>query len=493
MQMPMVFSVLWLLQLFLLVESFAGANFARGEEQLEALLYTETQLIDGLRDYIERLELQLEEIRRETSAIEEIHSQVDSVEEYMGNPLNVFGILQRFESVWPGLEQKANATLEIGFGERLSDRELTLPSEEDYEESLNHLLHLQSVYELDSNSLSLGVVNGFKLGSSMSWGDCLEVARKSDFPVAKFWLESALEKLPSASENSTESQRERESGRVHILEATLNIEYRAGELSRALATAEELLLLLPMNQGIQKAKRKIEKAMAKNELPKGRGQKSKPKKQKSKSTEQLLIEEICRGATQQVSTGSRFNQCQLDGSSPWLLLQPSRLEPISSDPYIVLHHDVLTPKESGELLELIDEEDAKGVSYQSLKLSKLAQKKLGRISRLLGLETGDLDPWTGRRHGHEHITKLEDSSELQHVARLMLNLQAPGMGGAVVFPQLELGVNVPRGSLLHWRTRSAGGSSSEWDYRSGQAICPVLLGVQLCKLRRGWISLACRD
>ncbi|EDX15021.1 GD17013 [Drosophila simulans] len=61
-------------------------------------------------------------------------------------------------------------------------------------------------------------------------------------------------------------------------------------------------------------------------------------------------------------------------------------------------------------------------------------------------------------------------------------LNAPGMGGAVVFPQLELGVNVPRGSLLHWRTRSAGGSSSEWDYRSGQAICPVLLGVQLYDL-----------
>jgi len=56
------------------------------------------------------------------------------------------------------------------------------------------------------------------------------------------------------------------------------------------------------------------------------------------------------------------------------------------------------------------------------------------------------------------------------------------MGGAVVFPQLELGMNVPRGSLLHWHTRSAGGSSSDWDYRSGQAVCPVLLGVQLCKL-----------
>ncbi|EDV53060.2 prolyl 4-hydroxylase subunit alpha-1 [Drosophila erecta] len=479
MQMPLVFSVLWLLQLFLWPESVAGANSARGEEQLEALLATETQLIDGLRDYIDRLELQLEELRRETADIEEIHSQVDSVEEYMGNPLNVFGILKRFESVWPRLEQQANATQELGFAEGFSDRDLTLPSDEDYEESLNHLLHLQSVYELDSNSLSSGVVNGFKLGSSMSWGDCLEVARKSHFSVARFWLESALEKLPSAAENSTESQRERESGRVHILEAALNIEYRAGELNRALATAEELLLLLPMSQSIQKAKRKIEKALAKKELPKGNGQKSKPKKQKPKSTEQLLIEELCRGVTQQASSGSRYNYCQLDGSLPWLLLQPSRLEPMSSDPHIVLHHDVLTPKQSGELLELMDEQDAKGVSYQALKLAKLAQKKLARISAHLGPETGHLAAWTGRRHGHEHIPKLEDSSELQHAARVMLNLQAPGMGGAVVFPQLELAINVPRGSLLHWHTRFAAGSSSEWDYRSGQAICPVLLGVQL--------------
>lgn len=73
------------------------------------------------------------------------------------------------------------------------------------------------------------------------------------------------------------------------------------------------------------------------------------------------------------------------------------------------------------------------------------------------------------------------------------------MGGAVVFPQLELGVNVPRGALLLWRTRTAGGlglsstsgHGSEWDYRSRQAVCPVLLGVQLCEYRSG--ESACRD
>jgi len=162
----MAFSVLWLIQLFLLTETVVGADFARGEEQLEALLATETQLIDELRDYIERLEIQLDEIQRETSAIAEIHSQVDNVEQYMGNPLNVLGILKRFESVWPRLEQQANETLLISLEETSPDRDftLTLPSEEDYEESLNHLLHLQSVYELDPNSLSLGLVNGLKLG-----------------------------------------------------------------------------------------------------------------------------------------------------------------------------------------------------------------------------------------------------------------------------------------------------------------------------------------
>ncbi|KAH8247294.1 hypothetical protein KR038_001642, partial [Drosophila bunnanda] len=499
---------LWLLHL-LLLSAFAGANLARGEEQLEALLDTETHLIDELRDYIARLELQLEEIRKETAEIEEIHSQVsaDGVEEHMGNPLNVLTILKRFESVWPRLEKQANATVQLGPGEGLlSGRDLTLPTEEEYEESLSHLLHLQSVYELEPASLSLGVVNGLKLGSAMSWGDCLELARESDFSVARFWLETALDKLPGASENSTESQRERERGQVKILETKLNMEYRAGELSRALAAAEELILLLPKDQGYQKAKAKIEQSLADKELPKGKRRKSKrTKTQKTKSAEQLLIEELCRGAAHEATTGSRLHHCQLARNTPWTLLQPQKLEPLSLEPHIVLHHDVLTAKQTDQLLELMDEDEEKaGVSYQPMKLSKLGQKKMRTVYQRLGLSHEPWEspsPWQGRRHGHGHTSELEKDSQLGrgHAARGMLSLQAPGMGGAVVFPQLELGVNVPRGALLLWHTRTAGGlglgSASghgfEWDYRSRQAVCPVLLGAQLCKYRGE--ESACRD
>ncbi|XP_022211021.2 prolyl 4-hydroxylase subunit alpha-2 [Drosophila obscura] len=483
MQMPgAVVGLLWLVQVSLLW-SRVGCSF-NSEEQLEGLLATETFLIDELRDYIERLDQQLEEIRRETAAIAEIHSQVgDHVEEYMGNPLNVLTILKRFQTVWPRLEQQANATHNISVSDdRDQNMDLILPTEEDYEEALSNLLHLQSVYELEPASLSLGVVNGMKLGSAMSWSDCLEMAVKSDVGVAKFWLETALDKLPPAA-NATDHQSEWERGKVQILEATLSMEYRAGELSEALDTVEELLLLRPMNQNVQKAKAKIERALAKTstKLPSGRGQKTKTKN--PKSAEQRLIEELCRGATQKATTGGRFTHCQLERSTPWSILQPVRVELLSSDPHIALSHDVLTLKQSDQLVGMMDEEETrKGASHQPLKVSMLAQKKLRSIHHQLGHVSGEKDHWEGRRHGHEHTTKPEEPVRWQcHQTRVMLNLQAPGMGGAVVFPQLELGVNVPRGALLHWRTRtsSASASVSEMDYRSRQAVCPVLLGAQV--------------
>lgn len=66
----------------------------------------------------------------------------------------------------------------------------------------------------------------------MSWSDCLDVARKSDrngdYAVAKYWLETALEKLPAAGNATTSSVSEQQSGKVQILEASLVMDYRAG-------------------------------------------------------------------------------------------------------------------------------------------------------------------------------------------------------------------------------------------------------------------------
>lgn len=110
-------------------------------------------------------------------------------------------------------------------------------------------------------------------------------------------------------------------------------------------------------------------------------------------------------------------------------MQPARLEFLSSEPHIVLHHDVLTPKQADQLLELMDEEEEpsktnRGASYQPMKFSKLAQKKLRSVYQRLGLRH-EQSPWQGRRHGHGHATKLESNSEFGrgHAARGMLNVR----------------------------------------------------------------------
>lgn len=163
MQMPRAERMLRLLGLLLLI--WPGNASASREELFQELVASETSLIDTLRDYIDALHRQLELIKGETSQIEKIHAQVgQNVEEYMGNPLNVLTILKRFQSTWPLIEQLANDTHSLADNLPDLEMELDLPSEEDYEAALLNLLRLQSVYDLEPATLSLGIVNGLKLG-----------------------------------------------------------------------------------------------------------------------------------------------------------------------------------------------------------------------------------------------------------------------------------------------------------------------------------------
>ncbi|KAH8381547.1 hypothetical protein KR093_007815 [Drosophila rubida] len=486
--MPQAIRFLWLL---CLVAAASRVVCADSEEHLRELVATETSLIDALREYIAGLEQQLLTLKQATSAIDEIHQRVgNEAEQYIGNPLNVLAILKRFQSVWPKIEQQANATLKLAEHVPDYELELPLPSEEDYETALLNLLRLQSVYELEPATLSLGIVNGLKLGSAMSWSDCLEMARKSDrngdYAVAKYWVATALGKLPAAGNATNGSISEQDRGKVQILEASVNMDYRAGEFLSALATAKELLLLRPANQNVQKAKAKIERALSGAQQKQLPAHKSKAKL--SKSVEQLLIDELCRSATRQVTTGSRLLECRQDVVN----LRMLRLEQLSEDPHIMLYHDVLSFRQTNKLISLLDDKPQQqrskaASSFAPMELSRLGQKMLRGINYQLDDvgQPAELSLWQARRHSHEHVTAPEVASttaeHVQHVARAMLQLHESKLGGALAFPQLELSVNVPRGSLLYWRIRSINELQSRLDYRSRQLVCPVLLGTQLCK------------
>lgn len=162
MQIPRAERLLWLLGLLVIWTGIASAN---KEELFQELVASETSLIRTLRDYIDALDRQLQLIKEETAEIKRIHDEVgERVEEYMENPLNVLTILKRFQSNWPLIERLANETHSLADNLPDFETELDLPSEEEYEAALLNLLRLQSVYDLEPSSLSLGIVNGLKLG-----------------------------------------------------------------------------------------------------------------------------------------------------------------------------------------------------------------------------------------------------------------------------------------------------------------------------------------
>ncbi|XP_017461288.1 PREDICTED: prolyl 4-hydroxylase subunit alpha-2-like [Rhagoletis zephyria] len=62
------------------------------------------------------------------------------------------------------------------------------------------------------------------------------------------------------------------------------------------------------------------------------------------------------------------------------------------------------------------------------------------------------------------------------MANVLFNLQTPKLGGAIVFPQLEMGISLPANALLYWTQLD---EYYEYDYRSKQHVCPVIAGTQL--------------
>lgn len=86
--------------------------------------------------------------------------------------------------------------------------------------------------------------------SEMSWSDCFEVGRKSskngEYAMAKYWMETALEKLPAAPVAQSNAvgirNSESEKAKFRILEGILNTEYKIGKLTKMFKNAKVQLL-----------------------------------------------------------------------------------------------------------------------------------------------------------------------------------------------------------------------------------------------------------
>ena len=143
-------------------------------------------------------------------------------QKYVANPLNAFVLIKILSHDIELIQSSLSDTFEL-FGEVVSEVKL---SREDFEGAVDGFVRLQTVYELKSEDLARGVIEGVKVRNELTTLETFTLASeiaKVDRKIAAEFFEIALEKSG-------------ESFKIEILEKMLENYREMGKFSRALET-----------------------------------------------------------------------------------------------------------------------------------------------------------------------------------------------------------------------------------------------------------------
>jgi len=174
---------------------------------LEKVLHAEHDVAEDLKVYIESEQRRIDALRRISKNFEE-HSEtaLHDPEKHLSNPVNAFLVVKRFTADWDRVMDRYvrdNATNE--FLERLSSKMSYFPSYEDLAGAANALLRLQDTYDLSTDKLASGDVQGASDSLVMTASDCFELGRlaylENDFYHTILWMRQALTRLEEDSDS----------------------------------------------------------------------------------------------------------------------------------------------------------------------------------------------------------------------------------------------------------------------------------------------------
>nr|AAM75079.1 RE70601p [Drosophila melanogaster] len=190
-------------------------------------------------------------------------------------------------------------------------------------------------------------------------------------------------------------------------------------------------------------------------------------------------------------------------TSPFLILAPLKMELVGLDPYMVLYHDVLSPKEIKELQGMATPSLKRATVYQAssgrnevvkTRTSKVAWFPDGynpltvrlnaRISdmtgfNLYGSEMLQLMNYGLGGHYDQHYDFFNKTNSNMtamsgdRIATVLFYLTDVEQGGATVFPNIRKAVFPQRGSVVMWYNLKDNG---QIDTQTLHAACPVIVG-----------------
>uniref|UniRef100_A0A8C1KSN4 procollagen-proline 4-dioxygenase n=1 Tax=Cyprinus carpio TaxID=7962 RepID=A0A8C1KSN4_CYPCA len=125
--------------------------------QMTDLIFTERELVQSLKEYIEAEEMKLEAVKSWANKLDML-TRVSTLdpEGFLAHPVNAYKLMKRLNTEWSELESLVLQDPSDGFISNMSVHRQYFPDEEDEKGAAKALIRLQDTYKLDSESFSKG-------------------------------------------------------------------------------------------------------------------------------------------------------------------------------------------------------------------------------------------------------------------------------------------------------------------------------------------------
>ncbi|KAL5285640.1 hypothetical protein ACFFRR_007370 [Megaselia abdita] len=374
------------------------------------------------------------------------------------------------------------------------------PDEEELSASALAFVRLQETYNLDATEISSGVIAGLKAWNSMSWDDCLSLGQQlyelGDDNRTQEWLREAFKKF------STKFTSDKES--ISILETIANMTLDINDAQTTLNITETILKVQPDHIAAQVAKEFLETLPKDFEISI-----DKPDYNPSvyiSPQDFRTYEAVCRDEIKRSPSEIKDLHCKyVTYNNPFLTLAPFKLELLSSDPLIVMYHNVLYDSEITHLLNksiphikrstigsaTADQGSRSQVrtshstftTYEGdLALKNLIQRVEDMTRQTIkGSELIQVANYGMGGHYEPHYdcfgpnttTYVGYETEGDRISTGMFYASDLDLGGSTAFPFLRMNVKPVKGTMVFWYNLHASGNK---DFRSLHAGCPVIKG-----------------
>ncbi|XP_050949080.1 prolyl 4-hydroxylase subunit alpha-2 isoform X5 [Labeo rohita] len=503
--------------------------------QMTDLIFTERELVQSLKEYIEAEETKLEAVKSWANKLDTLtRASTSDPEGFLAHPVNAYKLMKRLNTEWSQLESLVLQDPSDGFISNMSMHRQYFPDEEDEKGAAKALMRLQDTYKLDSESFSKGKLPGVRYNAQLTVDDCFDMGKlaynENDYYHSVLWMQQALRQMDSGEDAKTP--------KADILDYLSYSVYQMDDLPRAIELTRRLVAIDPSHQRAGGNLRYFERLLSKELRDKGRSQQEpadeRPiqldtyERPKDYLPEREVYEALCRGEGVKMTIKRRsrlFCRYQDGNRNPRLLLKPMKEEDEWDSPHIVRFLEALSDQEIEKIKELAKPKLARAtVRDPNTGVLTVAHY---RVSKSAWLE-GEDDPVIARVNQRiEDITGLTvDTAELLQVANYGVggqyephfdfsrrpfdsNLKVDGnrlatylnykdepdafkslgtgnrvatylnymsdveAGGATVFPDFGAAIWPRKGTAVFWYNLF---KSGEGDYRTRHAACPVLVG-----------------